>query len=735
MGVTIKVKAATPEPIRIFKFGSVNDGNASMKDVLGGKGANLAEMARQGLPVPPGFTLPTTVSTRYQQVKNLPARLDEYVDNVWIEVAKGLEYLTAEFGHTPLLSVRSGARVSMPGMMDTILNVGITTETFPYWEKKLGRRTALDCYRRLIQMYASVAMDKDLHLFENALVEMRKERGVKFDHQLDEAALERLVSRYKKIAGPAFPDTLDGQLKGAIIAVFQSWMNPRAVEYRAIHGYSEEWGTAVNVQAMVFGNLNDKSGTGVCFTRDRNTGQNVLWGDFLINGQGEDVVAGIRDADMKVSEIGKWNAEVYKQLRTMANKLEALYRDMQDTEFTVQDGKLWMLQTRGGKRSALAAFVIAHDMALEGLITKDEAIKRVSNDLLLASMTDEVDPSYKEPADLTGTGAGGGVVRGKAVFTPSDAINCNEPSILVAKQTDPDDIAGMKAAIGILTQTGGITSHAAVVARGWDKTCVVGCTALDIAKLKAKKVCYLTIDGTTGKVWINKDVPVVKASAHPAIKEVCSWAAGSQVVERVEFPLAPNENEIIELAKKLTGVVHIDTCLLESSTGKCFSQMAALGKALAQSKVTRVYVDFRTMRQMLGKSDLALMWMVGERALLDYVNTVDLENKMKAVAEWPAAVLVKTIVAGGHLGPDPKLVAALQAKGVSVMGKVRTFADLMASDGVFDVDQTTYLNFGGEEAFKKALQMIEEKLGKKLSGKKPVPLYWYEFLNHPKEAA
>ena len=410
-------------------------------------------------------------------------------------------------------------------MMDTILNVGMTSDTLENWKGVLGERAALDCYRRLIQMYSSVAMGVPMELFESALEELKESVGVKTDSELNADHMNRLVVRYLAIVasqGWAFPNTLVEQLSGAVEAVFKSWNNPRAVEYRKIHGYSDSWGTAVTVQSMVFGNMNDKSATGVVFTRCPSTGLNEITGEFLVNAQGEDVVAGTRTPD-PIHTMESWDCEAFERLTTILEKLELHYGDMQDVEFTVQDGKLYILQTRNAKRSPAAAFKVAHDLAQEGVISTEQAVSRVSQSQLLALVSAAIDPKFKEDPHLVGIAAGGSVVSGKAVFSSADAVNCKEPCILVRKETDPDDIAGMNASVGILTAMGGLTSHAAVVARGMHKSCVVGCTSMavmgDAAHLPGGKSIHagskVTIDGSTGNVWVGVDVPIVSGGMTP----------------------------------------------------------------------------------------------------------------------------------------------------------------------------------------------------------------------------
>ncbi|MCL4743859.1 MAG: hypothetical protein KJZ83_00440 [Burkholderiaceae bacterium] len=496
------------------------------KKHLGGKGAALVMMAQAGMPVPPGFTIPTDLCLAYMQLEG--KERDEFIKDVVGDAFAGMQWLTKQFGYTPLVSVRSGAPVSMPGMMDTILNVGLTEDNFGAWADRIGQRAAMDSQRRLIQMLGSTAYGVPHAVFEFQLAKLKKELGKVDDTELDFIDLSSLVARYRKAfkenKGFPFPDNdAQEQLRAAIRAVFDSWMNPRAIEYRKLNKIDEGMGTAVNVQAMVFGNMGDDSGTGVLFTRDPSTGNDSIMGEFLQNAQGEDVVAGIR-TPRPLKEMqslgGEWPKMADEIIQT-CHKLEDMYKDMVDVEFTVQQGQLFILQSRVGKRSARAAFKIAIDLVWGDVIDRETALKRLTKAQFKAVRRPMLDPSFKADPKVVGLPASPGVVTGKPVFSSGDAINCMEPCILVTHETTPDDIAGMNAAIGILTQTGGATSHAAVVARAMDKTCVVGCTALDMEA--AKKCKKVTIDGNTGNVWFEIDVPVIDSSGSPEVKKVVGW--------------------------------------------------------------------------------------------------------------------------------------------------------------------------------------------------------------------
>ncbi|MFB3851435.1 MAG: pyruvate, phosphate dikinase [Acidobacteriota bacterium] len=514
----------------VYFFGEGKaEGNGKMKELLGGKGAGLAEMTNLGIPVPPGFTITTEVCTYfYQNNKTYPKDLEEQLKKALLKVEKIMGRKFGDPSNPLLFSVRSGARASMPGMMDTILNLGLNDKCVEGLAKVTGNpRFAYDSYRRFVAMYGDVVLGlkpqskKEDDPFEVIIEEMKKKKGVKFDTELKTEDLKELVSLYKaeikKKLGVDFPEDPYEQLWGAIGAVFGSWMNERAIAYRQLYNIPSDWGTAVNVQTMVFGNKGDNSGTGVGFTRDPALGENRLYGEFLINAQGEDVVAGIR-TPQPIEKLGEVMPEVYKQLVEIRNKLESHFKDMQDFEFTIEDGKLWMLQTRTGKRHPFAAAKMAVDMFNEGLIDEKEALSRPEADGIAAFLAPVFDSKAKEEATRSGKilakglPAGPGGASGKIVFNAVDAENWakkGEKVLLVRKFTSPEDIKGMNAAQGILTAQGGMTSHAALVARQMGKVCIVGCSALDIDYEKGelqvkgkifKEGDFLSIDGFTGEV-------------------------------------------------------------------------------------------------------------------------------------------------------------------------------------------------------------------------------------------
>ena len=514
----------------VYGFGAESsDGSAEMRNLLGGKGANLAEMSNLGLPVPPGFTITTALCTHYyDNDETYPADLNDQVEAALaaVEAEVGTKFGDAE---NPLLvSVRSGARASMPGMMDTVLNLGLNDTTVEGLATKSGdARFAFDSYRRFIQMYSDVVLGVDHYLFEEVLEQHKSDSGLILDTDLEADDWQSLVVAFKGIVeeelGKPFPQDPREQLWGAIGAVFGSWMNQRAITYRRLQGIPAAWGSAVNVQAMVFGNMGDDCATGVAFTRDPSTGENIFYGEYLVNAQGEDVVAGIRTPqhltiagkDAQGSDLPAMEEvmpEVFGQLDEVRLNLEKHYRDMQDIEFTVQQNKLWMLQTRSGKRTAKAALKIACDMVAEGLITKEEAVSRIDPESLDQLLHPTLDPDAPRDLLTRGLPASPGAASGKVVFSSDEAeamASAGEPVILVRIETSPEDIHGMHAAQGILTSRGGMTSHAAVVARGMGRPCVSGAGDLRI-DYKTQKLTVLgreiaagdimTIDGASGEV-------------------------------------------------------------------------------------------------------------------------------------------------------------------------------------------------------------------------------------------
>ena len=550
----------------VYSFGGGSaEGRADMKNLLGGKGANLAEMANLGITVPAGFTLTTDVCTYYyDHNRSYPATLEADVAAAITEVEKIMGRKFGDPDDTLLLSVRSGARSSMPGMMETVLNIGLCSATIPGLIAKTGNpRFVYDAYRRLIMMYSDVVMEKAAGVepteghgirqqLDRMLDSVKEEKGYASDADIGADDLKDLAERFKvrikEVLGKDFPDDPHEQLWGGIGAVFASWNGKRAVSYRRIEGIPDDWGTAVNVQAMVFGNTGDESATGVAFTRNPATGDDTFYGEWLPNAQGEDVVAGIRtpnplNEDTKneqnehLPSLEVANPEVYRQLFDIRNQLENHYTDMQDIEFTIEDGRLWMLQTRVGKRTGTAALNMAMDMLADGLIDKPTAVLRLKPEQLDELLHPIVDPAAEAGADLIAKGlpAGPGGASGQIVFSADDAVRWTKAGktvLLVREETNPEDVEGMRAAIGILTGRGGMTSHAALVARGWGKCCIVGAGALDI-DVVGKKIevdgrtftegDVLTLNGTRGLVYAG-ELAMIDATENPRFVDFMALA-------------------------------------------------------------------------------------------------------------------------------------------------------------------------------------------------------------------
>ncbi len=521
---------------------SFKEGNATMRELLGGKGANLAEMTSLGMPVPQGFTVSTEACTKYYEDGKTIS--DEIVTQIFDRLGDLEEFAGKKFGdpQNPLLvSVRSGARASMPGMMDTILNLGLNDTVVEGFAKLTNNeRFAYDSYRRFIQMFSDVVMELPKKNFEVIIDEMKEEKGVKLDTELDANDLKNMVVRfkeyYKKEKGTEFPSDPKEQLLEAVKAVFRSWDNPRAIYYRRMNDIPSSWGTAVNVQMMVFGNMGETSGTGVAFTRNAATGENKLFGEFLMNAQGEDVVAGIR-TPQSIDQLKEVMPDVYDQFVEICKTLENHYHDMQDMEFTIENGKLYMLQTRNGKRTPAAALKIAVDLVNEGHITEEQAVAMIDPRSLDALLHPQFDAAKLKAAEPIGSGlaASPGAACGKVVFFAADAVaqgSAGEKVVLVRLETSPEDIEGMDAAQGILTVRGGMTSHAAVVARGMGKCCVSGCGEIDINEeekwftLGGKTFHegdYISIDGTTGKIY-GEAIPTVDAEISGYFGSIMEWA-------------------------------------------------------------------------------------------------------------------------------------------------------------------------------------------------------------------
>ncbi|MGI9408042.1 MAG: pyruvate, phosphate dikinase [Hyphomicrobiaceae bacterium] len=550
---------ATVETQWVYRFGDgMADGTAAMKDLLGGKGANLAEMANLGLPVPPGFTITTEVCTAYYAGNKTFS--DEMERQVEAAIAHVGAIVGAAFGDrdNPLLvSVRSGARASMPGMMDTVLNLGLNDETVEGLASRAGDgRFAYDSYRRFIQMYSDVVLGVEHDVFEEILEAFKEMNDLTLDTELTAGDWQGIIADYKAVvaeaAGKPFPQDINEQLWGAISAVFTSWQNPRAKTYRRLHDIPDDWGTAVNVQAMVFGNMGDTSATGVAFTRNPSTGEKRLYGEFLVNAQGEDVVAGIRtpqslteaareEAGDKLPSLEAIMPNSFKEFTEICARLETHYRDMQDIEFTIQDGKLWMLQTRSGKRTTEAALKIAVDLVGEGVISENDAVNRIDPEALDQLLHPTLDPDAKRDVIATGLPASPGAACGGIVFSADEAealAGEGKSVLLVRVETSPEDIHGMHAATGILTTRGGMTSHAAVVARGMGRPCVSGAGAvridyeagtMSVAGQTFTKGDILTIDGTTGQI-LRGEVATRQPELSGDFARLMAWADAARTM-------------------------------------------------------------------------------------------------------------------------------------------------------------------------------------------------------------
>ncbi len=554
----------------VYTFGDGNaQGDASMANLLGGKGANLAEMSALGLPVPPGFTITTEVSNwYYANEHNLPEELREQVETALSEVCKTTKRTFGGGEHPLLLAIRSGSRASMPGMMDTVLNLGLNDKTVRALAKEAdSERFAMDSYRRFIQMYSNVVLGVDHNYFEEILDDAKARFELDQDTDLTAENWEIVIERYKALiveqSGSPFPQDVNQQIWGAVNAVLASWMNKRAVAYRGLHNLPEHWGTAVNIQAMVFGNMGKSSATGVAFTRNPSTGENKLFGEYLVNAQGEDVVAGIRtpqnlteDARIAAASddpsLERLMPEAFAEFNEISRSLEKHYGDMQDLEFTIERGKVWMLQTRAGKRTARASLRIAVDLANEGLITRDQAVCRVDPASLDQLLHPTIASSAKRDIIAKGLPASPGAATGEIVFTSADAEkarNEHKPCILVRIETSPEDILGMHAAEGILTARGGMTSHAAVVARGMGKPCVSGAGGMRVdyqaKELRTpgkvfKEGDVITIDGASGQV-LNGAVAMQQPKLSKSFETLMSWADSTRRMKVRTNAETPND--------------------------------------------------------------------------------------------------------------------------------------------------------------------------------------------------
>ena len=647
-----------------------SEGNADMRNLLGGKGANLAEMTNIGLPVPQGFTITTEACTQYYEDgreinEEIQSQINEYIGKM--EEITGKKFGDKE---NPLLvSVRSGARASMPGMMDTILNLGLNEDVVNVIaEKSNNPRWAWDCYRRFIQMYSDVVMEVGKKYFEQLIDEMKAKKGVTQDIELDADDLKELARKfkaeYKEKIGTDFPTDPKEQLMGAIKAVFRSWDNPRANVYRRDNDIPYSWGTAVNVQAMAFGNMGDDCGTGVAFTRDPATGEKGLFGEFLTNAQGEDVVAGVR-TPMHIAEMEEKFPEAFKEFKKVCETLENHYRDMQDMEFTVEHGKLYMLQTRNGKRTAQAALKIACDLVDEGMRTEEEAVAMIDPrnlDTLLHPQFDVAALKKAVPAGK-GLGASPGAACGKIVFTAEDAVKWNERGekvVLVRLETSPEDITGMKASQGILTVRGGMTSHAAVVARGMGTCCVSGCgdIAMDEENKKftlAGKTYhegdYISIDGSTGNIY-DGIIPTVDAKIAGEFGRVMEWADKFRTLKvRTNADTPADAKKAKELGAEGIGLCRTEHMFFEADRIAAFREMicsdsveereTALDKILPYQQG-----DFEKLYEALEGYPVTIRFL--DPPLHEFVPTEEADIKKLADAQGKSVEYIKNLIASLH---------------------------------------------------------------------------------------
>ncbi len=647
-----------------------SEGNKDMRNLLGGKGANLAEMTGLGLPVPQGFTITTEACTQYYEDgrkinDEIQAQIMEYI--VKMEGITGKKF--GDMENPLLVSVRSGARASMPGMMDTILNLGLNEEVVEVMSKKSGNpRWAWDCYRRFIQMYSDVVMEVGKKYFEQLIDEMKEKRGVKQDVELTADDLKELAGQfkaeYKAKIGKDFPTDPKEQLMGAIEAVFRSWDNPRANVYRRDNDIPYSWGTAVNVQMMAFGNMGDNCGTGVAFTRDPATGEKGLMGEFLKNAQGEDVVAGVR-TPMPIAQMEQEFPEAFAQFEQVCKTLEDHYRDMQDMEFTVEEGKLYMLQTRNGKRTAKAALKIACDLVDEGMIDKKQAVAMIDPRNLDTLLHPQFDAKALKAATPAGKGLGAspGAACGKVVFSAEDAVEWNkkgEKVVLVRLETSPEDITGMKASQGILTVRGGMTSHAAVVARGMGTCCVSGCGDIVMDEENKKFTLagktyhegdYISIDGSTGNIY-DGIIPTVDAEIAGEFGRIMTWADEFRTLKvRTNADTPADAKKARELGAEGIGLCRTEHMFFEADRIAAFREMicadtveereAALAKILPYQQS-----DFEKLYEALEGNPVTIRFL--DPPLHEFVPTEEADIEALAKAQGKSVETIKAIIAGLH---------------------------------------------------------------------------------------
>ena len=652
----------------VYKF---EEGNASMRNLLGGKGCNLAEMTGLGMPIPQGFTVTTEACTEYYNCgKTISKEIEDQIFEAlaWLEGVNG-----KKFGDTEdpvLVSVRSGARASMPGLMDTILNLGLNDVAVEGFAKKTGNpRFAYDSYRRFIQMYSDVVMEVPKSYFEKIIDEMKEAKGVTYDTELTADDLKELAEKFKGVYkeamnGEEFPQEPKDQLMGAVKAVFRSWDNPRAIVYRRMNDIPGDWGTAVNVQTMVFGNKGDTSGTGVAFTRNPSTGEKGIFGEYLINAQGEDVVAGVR-TPQPITQLEKDLPECYKQFMDLAMKLENHFHDMQDMEFTIEEGKLYFLQTRNGKRTAPAAIKIACDLVDEGQITPEEAVCRIEAKSLDQLLHPTFDADALKAGEVIGSAlpASPGAAAGKVIFTAEEAKEAGiggkgERVILVRLETSPEDIEGMHAAQGILTVRGGMTSHAAVVARGMGTCCVSGCGEIEIDEEKKEfklggytfhEGDYISLDGTTGKIY-KGDIKTNEASVSGDFGRVMGWADEFRTLKvRTNADTPADAKKARELGAEGIGLCRTEHMFFEEDRIAAFREMicsdtveereAALDKILPYQQS-----DFEALYEALEGCPVTIRFL--DPPLHEFVPTEEADIKKLADAQGKSVETIKAIIEG-----------------------------------------------------------------------------------------
>lgn len=688
MGLAVKQSGKNQRVSLISPFGCESDPSVHTgAELLGGKGEGLREMARIGLPVPAGFTIITPVCVEYRGKPKTTA------NRVRPQLRRGMSALKRELGHEPLVSVRSGGRDSMPGMLSTILNVGLTKESMPYWEKRIGKRTMLDCRRRLIQMFGNVVNGIPNEKFEKALTATREAASAKCDSHLSAAHLLGLCKVFETIytneTGKPFPDTKEEQLFLATVAVFRSWNNPEAIYYRNMNAIPHEWGTAVNIQAMVFGNAGDDCSAGTLFTRDPATGENTLVGEWLPNAQGEDVVAGIRTP----LPLSGMESGIQAALADLSEVLETHYGDVQDIEFTVEHGKLWVLQTRPAKRTAQAAFRIVRDMVDEGTLTRAQALARVTPEQFAELGKPMVVPAFGGEPVAAGIPGCPGIATGRPVFSSVDAVAARvagESVILVTEEITVEDLPGLDAAVGALTKKGGTTCHAAVVMRSMNKPCVVGVADLDFSALNIAPV--ITIDGSTGRVWVG-EIPVIGGSLTEAATEVLGWAYSA-------VGAIPKGPEVISDRQRVTALGWVN--------GQAPDAIEAVKKLTDRSGIV---FDLTQIEEPRLEEDAVLWELFNEAEAFPYEVAYAAAQELVEAKLEGAVVYLTPIMRKGWWAP-------FKDAGYKVAVECETLADVLASTDYLTVTEGFIEGIcGGPEAYAELTEVFA-KAGRTF---KPIP--------------